>query len=166
MNKNLNVFSFITLALLASVLSQKALAISQPDWNKTPGFLCSEQDPNFAKFDYPEHIARCTRNVDTQEKLQIAQEYGNIPQAEWKNYEFDHLIPLCAGGSDDIRNLWPQPIDEAHLKDKLEDTICGGLRAGTMTQAEAVQKVHDWFNEQAQTKAIKPQNSEDGSIDD
>jgi hypothetical protein len=25
------------------------------------------------------------------------------------DYEIDHLIPLCLGGSDDPCNLWPQP---------------------------------------------------------
>jgi hypothetical protein len=25
------------------------------------------------------------------------------------DYEIDHLIPLCLGGSDDFTNLWPQP---------------------------------------------------------
>lgn len=134
---------FITL-----VYANLSWAITQPDWNKTPGMLCSPQDPNFSNYDYPEHIARCTRNVDNQEKLAIATEYGNIPQTEWSKYEFDHLIPLCAGGSDDIHNLWPQPIADAHLKDTLENEICIAMKAGTMTQAQAVQKVHDWFASQ------------------
>ena len=122
-----------------------AKAFTAPDPEKTPGVLCSESDPNFEKFDYPEHVARCNRNVSYDEKLQIAAEYGNIPQSEWSNYEFDHLIPLCAGGSDDIGNLWPQPIDEAHQKDVLENDICTAMRDGKMTQAEAVQQVKDWF---------------------
>jgi phage pi2 protein 07 len=40
----------------------------------------------------------------------------------------DHLIPLGIGGADDESNLWPQPYDEAILKDKLEwhmrDLVC------------------------------------------
>jgi hypothetical protein len=86
------------------------MANTQPDANKTPGVLCTPQDQNFQGYDYPEHIARCNRNVGIQEKQTIAQEYGSIPESEWPQYEFDHLIPLCAGGSDDIGNLWPQPI--------------------------------------------------------
>ena len=125
-------------------------ALTQPDWTKTPGVLCSPTDPNFSNYDYPEKIARCVRNVGTAEKQQIAQEYGNIPQGDWPKYEFDHLIPLCAGGSDDVHNLWPQPIDDAHKKDVLENDICISMKAGTMSQAQAVQKVHDWFTSQAQ----------------
>ena len=137
------------LTFIITVMCWQSLAwslVSQPNWNVTPGVLCSASDPNFSNYDYPEHIARCNRNVNTAEKDQIAGEYGNIPKADWPQYEFDHLIPLCAGGSDDIGNLWPQPIDDAHKKDVLEDQICIAMKAGTMTQAEAVQKVHDWFS--------------------
>jgi len=137
---------FTAIAILLS--SQVTFAITQPNWTQTPGVLCSSHDPNFDTYDYPEHIARCTRNVGDQEKTQIAKAYGNIPKANWSKYEFDHLLPLCAGGSDDIHNLWPQPIDEAHLKDVIEDEVCSGMRAGTLTQAQAVQKVHDWFTAQ------------------
>ncbi len=125
---------------------QHAFAVTSPDPAKTPGVLCTKDDPNFKGYDYPEHIARCNRNVNTNDKLKIAAEYGNIPQSEWPQYEFDHMIPLCAGGSDDIKNLWPQPITEAHQKDVLENNICLAMQAGTLTQAQAVQKVRDWFS--------------------
>jgi hypothetical protein len=40
----------------------------------------------------------------------------------------DHLIPLGIGGADTDNNLWPQPKEEAELKDKLEwrmrDMVC------------------------------------------
>ena len=67
------------------------------------------------------------------------------PESQWKNYEFDHLIPLCAGGSNDSRNIWPQPLDEAHEKDKVEDEVCQKMRAGEMKQAEAVHEIFAWF---------------------
>jgi hypothetical protein len=34
--------------------------------------------------------------------------YG-LPPGTHPDYEIDHLIPLCLGGSDDPSNLWPQP---------------------------------------------------------
>ena len=34
--------------------------------------------------------------------------YG-LPAGPHPDYEIDHLIPLCLGGSDDFSNLWPQP---------------------------------------------------------
>jgi hypothetical protein len=45
-----------------------------------------------------------------------------------KHHQLDHLVPLGIGGADDESNLWPQPYDEAILKDKLEwrmrDLVC------------------------------------------
>jgi len=141
---------FLVLVMLVfQAFAFAAGASTSPNPDLTPGLLCSPQDPNFQGYDYPEQIARCTRNVGYQEKAQIAASYGNIPESTWSNYEFDHLLPLCAGGSDDIRNLWPQPIDEAKQKDVLENRICSEMRAGTLTQAAAVQQVYDWFRERA-----------------
>jgi hypothetical protein len=40
-----------------------------------------------------------------------------------KNHEFDHLIPVCLGGTSTAENIWPQPYEgrwNAHMKDKLE----------------------------------------------
>lgn len=134
--------SFSTAAAVASSIASPVVA---PNLSITPGILCTTSDPDYKGLDYPEQIARCNRNIPTAEKLKVAALYGNIPQADWPQYEFDHLLPLCAGGSDDMRNLWPQPIAQAHEKDKLEVEICTAMKAGTMTQAVAVQKVYDWF---------------------
>jgi hypothetical protein len=129
------------------LFSLSASAFQTPNEQLTPGVLCTASDPDFDNYDYAEHIARCTRNVSREEKLEVAASYGNIPQSQWPKYEFDHLIPLCAGGSDDIGNIWPQPLAEAHKKDVVEDRVCRGMRAGTITQAEAIAEIHAWFNE-------------------
>ncbi len=148
------IFAILSFSILAIgvIASNQAMAMTTPNADVTPGLLCTADDPNFMGFYYAEKIARCKRNVGTAEKTQIAAEYGDIPKSEWHNYEFDHLLPLCAGGSDDIKNLWPQPIDEAHLKDRIEDEVCLGMSAGTMTQAVAVQKIKDWFDQNSGQK--------------
>jgi hypothetical protein len=66
---------------------------------------------------------------------EILRRYG-LPAGEHPDYEIDHLIPLCLGGSDDSSNLWPQPRRNveptwnAEAKDRLErrmcDVVCGG----------------------------------------
>ncbi len=68
------------------------------------------------------------------------------------DYEIDHLIPLCLGGSDDPSNLWPQPrrtiepVWNAEAKDRLErllcDMVCDGQLDITTAQA-AIAK--DWI---------------------
>lgn len=143
----------LTVLIFVCGWSFLAYGFVNPDPTKTPGVLCQPTDADFKDYEYPENIARCNRNIGIAEKLQVAQDYGNIPQANWADYEFDHMIPLCAGGANDPKNLWPQPISEAHQKDVLENNICMGMRAGTLKQSEAVQKVRDWFQARAQPPA-------------
>jgi hypothetical protein len=82
---------------------------------------------------------------------QILRRYG-LPPGTHTDYEIDHLIPLCLGGSDDPSNLWPQPrrtIEpkwNAEAKDRLErfvcDMVCGGQLDIAIAQ-EAIAK--DWI---------------------
>lgn len=136
----------IASALLLTIFFGLQATATQPLKQFTPGDLCSEQDPNFKEYRYAAHVAVCTRNVSYNEKVQIAKSYG-VPETEWQNYEFDHLIPLNAGGSDDIKNLWPQPIVEAHEKDAVEQATFDGLNNGTLTQTQAMQMIWDWINQ-------------------
>jgi hypothetical protein len=59
----------------------------------------------------------------------ILTSYG-LPAGTHPDYEIDHLIPRCLGGSDDPANLWPQPRRRieptwnAEAKDRLEHLIC------------------------------------------
>lgn len=45
-------------------------------------------------------------------KRQVMAAYG-IPWSQARNYELDHLVELAAGGSNDTRNLWPEPNHDA-----------------------------------------------------
>jgi hypothetical protein len=68
--------------------------------------------------------------LDMQQKVYAA--YGiKYPQAN--QFEVDYLITPDLGGTESIRNLWPQPYSvrwNAHVKDKLEERlhelVCGG----------------------------------------
>ena len=146
-------FIFLTafLLLASDAFSSATPSASSPNWKITPGVLCQQSDADFAHLYYPEQIARCNRNIGQQEKANVAKKYGNIPKSEWSKYEFDHLIPLCAGGANSEENLWPEPIAEAKKKDVLEINICMEMKAGTLKQADAVQKVHEWFRNNVPT---------------
>jgi hypothetical protein len=66
------------------------------------------------------------RIVPTPVQRAVFREYG-MAGAKAKDYELDYLITPELGGSDDIRNLWPEPYSStawnAHVKDALEDRL-------------------------------------------
>jgi hypothetical protein len=58
------------------------------------------------------------------------------------DYEEDHFIPLELGGHPtDPRNLWPQPIEQAKRKDRLELSLNRAVCAGRMTLGAAQHKI-------------------------
>ena len=67
--------------------------------------------------------AKKVRAVPAWLKRQAYAEY-EITQYKTGDYEVDHLIPLSLGGSNSIRNLWPQSTKTApwnsYVKDALE----------------------------------------------
>ncbi len=61
------------------------------------------------------------------------------------NYELDHRVPRCLGGSDADSNLWPQPLSEALVKDRLERKVCLVVcRDGALSLDAAVRLFDDW----------------------
>src|SRR5262245_32499514 len=78
-----------------------------PDPSETPGELCTDSDSDFYEYRYKEEIAYCKRNVSSQLKANIYDEY-EIPKDERRDYTIDHFIPLSIGGSNHQVNLWPE----------------------------------------------------------
>ncbi len=65
------------------------------------------------------------RNVPSSLQEKIFQEYG-IHGAPATEFEVDYLITPGLGGSDDVRNLWPEPhssVWNSYVKDQLEDRL-------------------------------------------
>ncbi len=122
------------------VLGQQPTPIL-PDPNLTPGdtFEVTAQDlcvPGYTKK---------VRNVPAEMKREVYREYG-ITSHGSGDYEVDHLIPLELGGSNSIKNLWPESHRtapwNAQVKDRLEgklhELVCSGqLDLKTAQQAIA-----------------------------
>src|SRR5215813_8363526 len=94
--------ALVFLFLIQAVLAQQPTP-TLPDPKLTPGdtFEVTDQDvcvPGYAKK---------VRAVPAWLKRQAYTEYG-ITEYKTGDYEVDHLIPLSLGGSNSIRNLWPQ----------------------------------------------------------
>src|SRR5690606_13002989 len=110
-----------------------------PDDELTPGTLCDSP----SEFRYPERIPYCKRNLETQTKRHIIKVYDQVlgfevGQMNRMDFKIDHLIPLCAGGSNDEANLWPQHKSVYEITDPLEPEICNKMAQGRLKQAEAV----------------------------
>ncbi len=74
-------------------------------------------------------------------KLEQMPLYGYPLGTNSKSVEEDHREPLEIGGAPrDPRNLWPQPRDEAHAKDRLESAVKRDVCAGRLTlqQGQAI----------------------------
>jgi hypothetical protein len=139
------VMSIVLVVLLCTkVYAFKTVNVAVP-LTYTTGRLCTTTDFNFSdKYRYKEKIPYCNRSVTYAEKKEIAKKY-NVPESEWKNYEFDHFIPLSDGGNDSPANIWMQPLDQAHVKDRIEDQVYLGLREGTITRSQGVNDIVNWF---------------------
>jgi hypothetical protein len=146
----------------ASELRHIAPASLYPDPNLTPG-LAATLNVDDLKRTYTDHCPdskpTCTYSQDHRDvpgpvHKQVYDEY-NVPpdQRNIKDGEVDHFYPLCAGGSNDIHNLWYQPaVGEwngkdfgYHIKDKLETYICAQIKAGKLDPKEAYDRItKDW----------------------
>jgi hypothetical protein len=79
----------------------------------------------------------------------VFREYG-LPNSSRIAYALDYLVTPALGGSDDIKNLWPQPSSStwnARVKDQLEDhlhdLVCQGKVQLTTAQNEIAT---DWIS--------------------
>lgn len=106
----------------------------------TPGSYCTR--PN--SYRYPERIPYCERNVSGGRKRQIIADYNqklgyDIKNGDRSAFKIDHLIPLCAGGSNNDDNLWPQHHSVYEVTDQLENLICIKMSEGRLLQARAIE---------------------------
>jgi hypothetical protein len=131
----------ILIPLLALHLSLAFAAESfplGPHPEMTPGELCARPDT----YRYPERIGYCERDVSSELKDHVFQSYKKLgytmPSDRRSSYKIDHYIPLCAGGSNGVDNLWPQHLTVGRQTDLLEDVGCQMLAKGKITQAELI----------------------------
>lgn len=126
-----------------------------PDRNVTPGSLCAHPD----SYRYPEKIPYCERDVDTELKKEIFQEYihdlgFSIDMSKRNQFKIDHLIPLCAGGSNNRDNLWPQHSTVYQQTDEMEMVACEKMAEGKVTQRKAVDMILEAKHDLSKAKAI------------
>lgn len=110
----------------ASVLFDQA---SVPNRSLTPGATRQVTMGEVCSVPQEEVIG----DVSLSLRREVLQEYG-IANARPEDYEIDYLIAPRLGGTEDIRNLWPEPYRDpvwnARVKDALEERlhemVCSG----------------------------------------
>jgi hypothetical protein len=87
-------------------------------------------------------------HVPVELKSRVFERYGISP--EMVGYNVDHLIPVGLGGSNSLKNLWPQPIagEWNHVKkDRLERRLVKLVCNRTITLENARREIAtDWVD--------------------
>ncbi len=100
-----------------------------PDRAKTPGDVLAVTASDVCVRGYSKKV----RNVPIDVKRKVYSEYG-VTYVRGQD-EVDHLVSLELGGSNSIKNLWPEPYNDrsgwsARVKDgeedKLHELVCAG----------------------------------------
>ena len=133
------------LFLLLNLVAAQAFAFdfpTSPNPQVTPGSLCDRP----TEYRYPEHINYCERDVSSDLKNKIFDDYRKrlgytLDLRNRSDYKIDHFIPLCAGGSNYQTNLWPQHKSVFNLTDPLESVGCDKLKAAKITQADLIKLI-------------------------
>lgn len=128
---------------LCLALSSYAAPPIRPDPKLTPGATLDVTTADVCVPGYTKKV----RHVPAKVKRQVFALYHlqNVPGA----YEVDHLIPLELGGSNSVRNLWPESHSgtwNARKKDALENRLHKLACAGSLPLEQAQKEMAaDWI---------------------
>jgi len=117
-----------------------------PNPSLTPGAVRPVAIGDICSMDHDEVV----RSVPATIQQRVFNEYG-MQGVRFENYEVDYLITPGLGGSDDIRNLWPQQryntVWNSFVKDQLEDYLHHLVCDGKLPLATAQRDVaKDWIS--------------------
>ena len=141
----------VALATLIGILASAPAGACdvRPDKNLTGGPASIRTKERLAAC---QHAGENRGHMTGERRDEVLRRYG-LPPGTHPDYEIDHLIPLCLGGSDDPSNLWPQPRRRieatwnAEAKDRLERKVCDLTCAGQNDDITAAQEdfASDWI---------------------
>jgi len=113
------------LANTSQLYTRQYSNVIYPNAILTPGDIATN-DLNVICYEY---YSKLLVAVPDETVKQVYEEYM-IDNPGYKKYEIDHWIPLALGGSNNLQNLWPQPINYPGYKEKdythmyLRDQVC------------------------------------------
>lgn len=139
--------TFVLLTAIVTIMPLKGLAFPlTPNPQVTPGDICNRSNPDYKQDRYDEKIPYCQRNVASSTKKSIYRVYG-IPDHCTGRFTIDHLIPLSIGGSNSVRNLWPEHKFVKATRQALEEQLYKKIAGGRITQKAAIDQIlNEKFN--------------------
>jgi hypothetical protein len=122
-------------AMTAAALALAAILAAQPapsphrNYAMTPGAITAATTEQVCKPGYATSVRPSSSVAPAQDGPHEA--YG-IAGGRSSAYQLDHVVSLELGGAPtSLRNLWPEPIEVARQKDKVENAlhtaVCSGL---------------------------------------
>lgn len=122
-----------------------------PDSGATPGIVAVETEVDGKMVPLTLEVL-CTkkwgkdaRHVSTSMKKRVCAAYGAQTCPSAQLWELDHLVSRELGGADDEKNLWPEPLGQAHIKDRIENLLHKRVCNKQMTLEEAQKGIaEDW----------------------
>ena len=128
---------------LMSVTISAAVDPIRPNQKLTPGATVTVTLQQVCTPGYTKTV----RHVPASLSNAVYKEYGLVRKPH--GYEIDHLISLELGGSNDIKNLWPQTYHgpwNATMKDQLENYLHRQVCTGQMSLLAAQMAIRtDWI---------------------
>jgi hypothetical protein len=116
-------FALAALTAALTACAAQADVAELPNAALTPGAVVSRDVATVCRRGYSRTVRRPDDDNWHAFARHIFATYG-VPYAQHREYELDHLVPLEIGGAPaDARNLWPQPLEEALAKDRVEDAL-------------------------------------------
>lgn len=167
LRKTIFALIFVLLFLIACSQLQTInnVAISEPNWSRTTfeyeanaschivdGLPDKECSPGLTlnislETACTSGYSATVRNVSQKTKNEVFKEYG-IVRVKGDSYEIDHIVPLSLGGSNDIKNLFPQaelPHPGFRDKDRIEVCVRKMVCEGKVSLDDAQQMfADDW----------------------
>jgi hypothetical protein len=115
-----------------------------PDQKLTPGDSLAVSKDDLCEAGFKSSADDLTIAV----KRQIFDRYAMSPTDV--GYNVDHLIPVGLGGSDSVKNLWPQPLSgewNYNMKNRLEKRLRKMVCSGELKLEEAQREIAgDWVS--------------------
>jgi hypothetical protein len=119
----------------AIAIALAAPAIAGADENIERTRICH---PGFARAGRPSAAAWTRLKAEAMSR-------AGLPWSERNDFEFDHIVPRCLDGSNDLSNLQLQPWPEAEEKDHREAETCRTYCDGEISLEQARSSFHrEW----------------------